>query len=73
MVPVQAPAAPLPQSRLFAPFRALGYVSDGVPFSMFVHTPQGALAKSTIHIVSSVGRSWLMWDAERMLLLFAGE
>jgi len=67
------PAAPLPQSRLFAPFRALGYVSDDVPFSMFVHTPKGALAKPTIHIVSSVGRSWLMWDADRMTLLFAGE
>lgn len=67
------PPAPLPQSRLFAPFRALGFVSDDVPFSMFVHTPKGALAKPTIHIVSSVGRSWLMWDAERMTLLFAGE
>lgn len=66
-------AAPLPQSRLFAPFRALGYISDHVPFSMFVHTPKGALAKPTIHIVTSVGRSWLMWDAERMTLLFAGE
>ena len=67
------PVAALPQSRLFAPFRALGYVSDHVPFSMFVHTPKGALAKPTIHIVTSVGRSWLMWDAERMTLLFAGE
>lgn len=65
--------APLPQSRLFAPFRALGYVSDQVPFSMFVHTPKGALAKPTVHIVTSVGRSWLMWDADRMTLLFAGE
>ncbi|KAL1412861.1 rRNA-processing protein utp21 [Vanrija albida] len=69
---VKAPAGPLPQSRLFAPFRALGFVSDDVPFSMFVHTPKGALAKPTIHIVSSIGRSWLMWDAERMTLLFAG-
>lgn len=68
-----AVVSPLPQSRLFAPFRALGYVSDHVPFSMFVHTPKGALAKPTIHIVTSVGRSWLMWDAERMTLLFAGK
>jgi U3 small nucleolar RNA-associated protein 21 len=66
------PPAPLPQSRLFAPFRALGYISDDVPFSMFVHTPKGALAKPTIHIVSSVGRSWILWDAEKMTLLFAG-
>lgn len=69
-----APAiSPLAQSRLFAPFRALGYITDHVPFSMFVHTPKGALAKPTVHVVTSVGRSWLMWDAERMTLLFAGE
>lgn len=71
--PPRARAGPLPQSRLFAPFRALGYVSDHVPFSMFVHTPKGVLAKPTIHIATSVGRSWLLWDAERMTLLFAGE
>lgn len=71
--PPRAQTGPLPQSRLFAPFRALGYVSDHVPFSMFVHTPKGALAKPTIHIATSVGRSWLLWDAERMTLLFAGE
>ncbi|KAL7423168.1 rRNA-processing protein utp21 [Cryptotrichosporon argae] len=66
------PPAPAPVgSRLFAPFRALGYVSDHVPFSMFVHAPKGALAKPTIHLVTSVGRSWLMWDADRITLLFA--
>ncbi|GMK53974.1 hypothetical protein CspeluHIS016_0105600 [Cutaneotrichosporon spelunceum] len=70
--PPRAASGPLPQSRLFAPFRALGYVSDHVPFSMFVHTPKGALAKPTVHVATSVGRSWLLWDAERMTLLFAG-
>lgn len=70
-IPATLPG-PLAQSRLFAPFRALGYISDHVPFSMFVHTPKGALAKPTVHIVTSVGRSWLLWDAERMTLLFAG-
>ncbi|KLT38876.1 putative WD-repeat protein [Cutaneotrichosporon oleaginosum] len=39
---------------------------------MFVHTTKGALAKPTVHLVTSVGRSWLQWDAERMRLLFAG-
>ncbi|KAK8858577.1 hypothetical protein IAR55_002806 [Kwoniella newhampshirensis] len=58
--------------RLFAPFRALGHVSDHVPFAMFVHTPNGALATPTVNLTTSVGRSWLMWDAARMTLVFAG-
>ncbi|WVQ82957.1 hypothetical protein IAT38_005093 [Cryptococcus sp. DSM 104549] len=66
-----APTAP-PAGRLFAPFRALGYVTDNVPFAMFVHTPTGALATPTVNITTSVGRSWLMWDAARMTLVFAG-
>ncbi|ODO10103.1 hypothetical protein I350_02331 [Cryptococcus amylolentus CBS 6273] len=58
--------------RLFAPFRALGYVTDEIPFAMFVHTPNGALATPTVNVTTSVGRSWLMWDAARMTLVFAG-
>jgi U3 small nucleolar RNA-associated protein 21 len=65
------PAAP-PASRIFAPFRALGYVCNDVPFAMHVHTPNGALAKQTIIVVTAVGRSWLMWDAASMRLLFVG-
>lgn len=68
------PSQPKPAAgRLFAPFRALGYVTNHVPFSMFVHTPKGALAKPTINIVTSVGRSWMMWDAARMTLVFVGK
>ncbi|WVQ86757.1 hypothetical protein IAS59_000473 [Cryptococcus gattii] len=67
--PSQQPSSP---GRLFAPFRALGYVTDHVPFAMFVHTPSGALATPTVNITTSVGRSWLMWDASRMTLVFAG-
>lgn len=63
---------PPPTPRLFAPFRALGFVTNHVPFSMFVHTPKGALATPTVNIVTAVGRSWMMWDAERMTLLFVG-
>jgi U3 small nucleolar RNA-associated protein 21 len=40
---------------------------------MFVHTPKGALAKPTINIVTSVGKSWMMWDAARMTLVFVGK
>ena len=60
-------------SRLFAPFRALGFVTNHVPFSMFVHTPNGALATPTVHVVTSVGRSWMMWDMAKMTLVFVGE
>ncbi|OXG26744.1 U3 small nucleolar RNA-associated protein 21 [Cryptococcus neoformans Ze90-1] len=67
--PSQQPSSP---ARIFAPFRALGYVTDHVPFAMFVHTPSGALATPTVNITTSVGRSWLMWDASRMTLVFAG-
>ncbi|WVQ96671.1 hypothetical protein IAU59_003777 [Kwoniella sp. CBS 9459] len=65
-------AAPAHTPRLFAPFRALGLVTDHVPYAMFVHTPQGALATPTVNITTSVGKSWLMWDAARMTLVFAG-
>jgi U3 small nucleolar RNA-associated protein 21 len=59
--------------RLFAPFRALGFVCDDVPFVMFVHQPKGALASPTVNVVTSVGRSWMMWDMAKMTLLFVGE
>ncbi|ORX40070.1 putative WD-repeat protein [Kockovaella imperatae] len=39
---------------------------------MFVHTPKGALATPTVNLVTSVGRSWMMWDMERMTLVFVG-
>ncbi|OCF33495.1 U3 small nucleolar RNA-associated protein 21 [Kwoniella heveanensis BCC8398] len=65
-------ATPAHTPRLFAPFRALGHVTDHVPYAMFVHTPQGALATPTVNITTSVGKSWLMWDAARMTLVFAG-
>ena len=65
------PSKPTP--RLFAPFRALGLVCDHVPCAMFVHTPRGALARPTVNIVTSVGRSWMMWDAASMTLVFVGE
>lgn len=69
------PSTPAPpsSSRIFAPFRALGYVCNHVPFAMFVHVPKGALATPAVQVVVSVGRSWMMWDAGRMTLLFVGK
>ncbi|KAK1925552.1 WD-repeat protein [Papiliotrema laurentii] len=40
---------------------------------MFVHATKGALAKPTVNIVTSVGKSWMMWDATKMTLVFVGK
>lgn len=63
----------LPSPRLFHPFRALGFVCDHIPISIHVHQAKGALATPHVNILTSVGRSWLMWDAGRMTLVFVGK
>ena len=70
--PTAGPSTSSTQPRLFAPFRALGHVTNHIPFSIFVHAPKGALATPTVNFVTSVGRSWMMWDAGRMTLVFVG-
>lgn len=62
----------LPSPRLFHPFRALGFVCDHVPISIFVHQAKGALAVPHVNILTSVGRSWMMWEGGRMGLVFVG-
>lgn len=65
-------AAATPREGLFAPFRSLGHVSTGVPFvvqsksSKFLETP-------AITVVTSLGRSWAMWEGQTLKLLFVGE
>lgn len=59
-------------SRIFAPFRVLGLVSNDVPFALNVQHAKGALEGPNVNIVSCVGRSWLSWDGSKMNLLFAG-
>ena len=59
-------------ARLFAPFRALGFISDHVPFAMQVRSAPGALNGPSVQIVSCLGRSWAMWEAGKMNLLFVG-
>lgn len=56
----EAPAAAL---RIFSPFRALGNVSNEVPFAV------GTLG-ATFYIVTSVGRSFQIYDAATLHLLF---
>lgn len=53
-------------SKLFAPFRVIGNVSNGVPFAI------GTLG-STFYIVTSVGRAFQIYDASNLHLLFVSE
>ncbi len=72
VLPEPTPSTSKPQPRLFAPFRALGYISNHVPFALQVQSTKGALAGPHITIVSSLGRSWAMWEAGKMGLVFVG-
>jgi U3 small nucleolar RNA-associated protein 21 len=40
--------------------------------SIFTHSAKGALSVPHVNIVTSVGRSWMMWEAGRMGLVFVG-
>lgn len=58
--------------RLFAPFRALGIVSNGTPFAVQTRGGKGS-TKTAVNVVTSLGRAWAMWDAAASLnLLFVG-
>jgi U3 small nucleolar RNA-associated protein 21 len=59
--------------RLFQPFRALGLVTDDVPFVLLVRHGGRDAVKPDIHIFTCIGNSWMMWNADRMTLLFVGE
>ena len=58
---------------LFAPFRALGIISNGVPFAVQSRSSKD-ISKSAITIVTCTGYSWAMWDVSgSMRLLFVGQ
>ncbi|KAG8992095.1 hypothetical protein FRB90_001099, partial [Tulasnella sp. 427] len=57
---------------LFAPFRALGFITNHVPFVLQVHSARGAAIAAQVNIVTCVGRSWAMWSGDAMKLLFVG-
>lgn len=60
------------QSRLFAPFRALGLVTNGIPFVLQTRSYKGATDGPRIHILTCLGKSWALWEGGKMTLLFAG-
>ena len=57
---------------LFAPFRALGFVTNHVPFAMQVRTYKGATTAPRVHILTCLGRAWAELEGEKMRLLFIG-
>lgn len=59
--------------KLFQPFRALGLVTDDVPFVLLVRHGGKDAVKPDIYVFTCIGNSWMMWDADRMTLLFVGE
>jgi U3 small nucleolar RNA-associated protein 21 len=59
--------------RLFAPFRALGLITNQVPFALQVRTVKGSAAGPRLHILTCLGNSWALWEGEKMTLLFVGQ
>lgn len=57
---------------LYAPFRALGYITNGVPFVLQVRFGGKDAQVPDVNIVTCIGDTWTMWNAERMTLLFVG-
>ena len=59
--------------RLFVPFRALGLVTNHVPFVLQTRSHKGATDGPRIHILTCLGRSWALWEGSKMTLLFVGK
>ncbi|KAI0672967.1 Utp21-domain-containing protein [Trametes maxima] len=58
--------------RIFAPFRALGLITNNVPFVLQTRSHKGATDGPRIHLVTCLGKAWAMWEGEKMGLLFVG-
>lgn len=59
-------------ARLFAPFRALGFITTALPLAVQSRASARQTTGPKVTIVSSLGRSWAMWDGDKMGLLFVG-
>jgi len=59
--------------RLFAPFRALGLITNQVPFALQVRAVKGSATGPRLHILTCLGNSWALWEGEKMTLLFVGQ
>lgn len=66
--PTHLPRVPL----LFAPFRALGLITNHIPFYIQTRSYKDATEGPRIHILTCLGRSWALWEGGKMGLLFVG-
>lgn len=57
---------------LYAPFRALGYITNHVPFVLQVRFGGKDAQTPDVNVVTCLGDTWAMWNADRMTLLFVG-
>lgn len=59
--------------RLFVPYRALGLITNHVPFVLQTRSHKGATDGPRIHLLTCLGRAWALWEGGKMGLLFVGE
>ncbi|KAJ4487730.1 Utp21 specific WD40 associated putative domain-containing protein [Lentinula aciculospora] len=60
------------EPRLFVPFRALGLITNHLPFIVQTRSHKGATDGPRIHILTCLGKSWALWNGAKMDLLFVG-
>ena len=60
------------EPRLFVPFRALGLITNHIPFVLQSRSNKGATDGPKTHILTCLGRSWALWEGGKMGLLFVG-
>ena len=69
---IETPTQRKGEHRIFAPFRAIGLVTNHVPFVLQTRSFKGATDGPRVHILTCLGRSWALWEGEKMTLLFVG-
>jgi len=60
------------EPRLFVPFRALGLITNQVPFVLQTRSHKGSTDGPRIHLLTCLGKAWAMWEGGKMGLLFVG-
>lgn len=61
------------EPRLFVPFRALGLITNYVPFVLQTRSYKGATDGPRIHLLTCLGKAWALWEGGKMGLLFVGK
>jgi U3 small nucleolar RNA-associated protein 21 len=70
--PTVVPETISKEPRLFAPFRALGLITNHVPFVLQTRSHKGSTDGPRLHLLTCLGKAWAMWEGGKMGLLFVG-